>query len=89
MLNGKGVPVTCAKSRAQRFESSKARNLVDNLPKTLKRFHFRVEAFPEIVEHKEEVKEKTEEKDIIKSYKIMKIYDGSDDYGRHELSVRI
>ena len=69
MLNGKGVPVTCAKSRAQRFESSKARNLVDNLPKTLKRFHFRVEAIPEIVEHKEESVKETEDKAIIKSYK--------------------
>ena len=33
---------------AQKFESSKAKNIVDHLPKTLKRFHFRAQAIPEI-----------------------------------------
>ena len=44
------------------FEFSKAKNIVDSLPKTLKRLHFKVEAIPEIIAKEEE--EKVIEKEI-------------------------
>ena len=47
-LNDYGLPVTCDKQYAQRFESSKAHNILENLPKTMKKFHFKVVAIPEI-----------------------------------------
>lgn len=43
-----GRPTTCTKQYRQRFEYSKARNIVDSLPKTMRKFHFRVEPIPEI-----------------------------------------
>ena len=49
-----GRPVTCAKSNAQHFEYSKAKNIVNSLPRTMKRFRFTVEAIPEIAPPKEE-----------------------------------
>lgn len=51
-LGENGFPETCAKQKAQRFKSSKARNILDNLPKTMKKFHFRVEPIPEIISEK-------------------------------------
>lgn len=53
-LNEFGSPETCTKHSMQRFEYSKAKNILDNLPKTMKKFHFRVEAVPEIVTIKDE-----------------------------------
>lgn len=47
-LDDNGRPETCDRETAQKFESSKAKNIVDHLPKTLKRFHFKAQAFPEI-----------------------------------------
>ena len=52
-LNDSGTPVTCGKNDSQRFEYSKARNIVEHLPKTLKKFHFKVQAVPEIQQKKE------------------------------------
>lgn len=43
-----GQPVTCTKQNRQRFEYSKACNILAHLPKKLHKFHFRVEAIPEI-----------------------------------------
>lgn len=48
-LGTNGLPETCIKQEAQRFESSKAKNILDNLPKTMKKFHFKVKPMPEIV----------------------------------------
>lgn len=42
-LNDKGCPETCVRQKAQRFESSKAKNILDNLPKTMKKFHFKLQ----------------------------------------------
>ena len=47
-LSGNGVPETCTKKLRQEFEYSKARNVLDNLPKSMKRFHFKVEPVPQI-----------------------------------------
>ena len=49
-LNQNGSPETCGEQMAQRFESSKARNIVDHLPKTMKKFNFYVEPIPEIIQ---------------------------------------
>lgn len=46
-LGTNGTPETCSKQVAQRFEHSKAKNIVEHLPKTMKKFHFRVEAVPD------------------------------------------
>lgn len=43
-----GQPVTCSKQNRQRFEYSKACNILAHLPKKLHKFHFKVEAIPEI-----------------------------------------
>ena len=55
-LNENGSPITCSKQDAQHFESSKARNILDNLPKTMKKFHFKVVAIPDIAIKEPETK---------------------------------
>lgn len=57
-LDHNGSPVTCTRKNAQIFECSKARNIVDHLPKRMKRYHFRAEAVPEIVHTPKEEKVK-------------------------------
>ena len=39
-LNDNGCAVTCAKSQMEKFEFSKAKNILSNLPKTLKKDEF-------------------------------------------------
>ena len=63
-LNDSGTPVTCGKNDSQRFEYSKARNIVEHLPKTLKKFHFKVQAVPEIPQKKESLKEESIEEPV-------------------------
>ena len=41
-----GYPITCSQKEAQYFEHAKAQNILMNLPKTLKRFHFSIKALP-------------------------------------------
>ena len=59
-LDENGLPVTCSKQDAQHFENSKARNILDNLPRTMKKFHFKVTAIPDIT-----IKEKEPETKVI------------------------
>lgn len=47
-LNENGRPVTCTKDMKFVFEYSKAKNILDSLPKTLKRLNFKVYAVPDI-----------------------------------------
>lgn len=47
-LNENGCPVTCVESVKDVFEFYKAKNLLANLPKSLKRFNFYIEAIPDI-----------------------------------------
>ena len=42
-----GQPVTCTKQKRQRFEYSKACNILAHLPKTMHKFHFKVEPIRE------------------------------------------
>lgn len=43
-----GKPETCVKQCMQRFTYDKAKNISSNLPKSLKKFHFKVDSIPEI-----------------------------------------
>lgn len=59
-LDGNGTPTTCAKNDSTLFEFSKAKNIIDHLPKTMRKFHFKVEPVPEITGDDNKVnKEKT------------------------------
>lgn len=52
-LGENGLPKTCVRQLAQRFEYSKARNILVNLPKSLKRLNFKVSAVPDEFKHEE------------------------------------
>ena len=47
-LNDNGQPVTCGESLRGRFPEHKAKNILNSLPKTLRKMNFRVVAIPEI-----------------------------------------
>ena len=66
-----GRPVTCSKNDMQRFEYSKARNILDNLPKNLQRLHFRVEPIPEISKPTKAIVKKKDPKRTIKKEYIV------------------
>lgn len=51
-LNKNGTPVTCTEYEKTLFEESKAKNILDHLPKILKKLKFKVEAIPDIVQDK-------------------------------------
>lgn len=74
-LDDNGYPITCDKRSAQHFENSKARNILDNLPKKMKKFHFRIMVVPKIVTDKDievlpEVSPKVLQKDYVPSKNI-------------------
>lgn len=48
-LNEYELPVTCSETNKGLFEYSKAKNIVDNLKKNLKKLNFRVEAVPDTI----------------------------------------
>ncbi len=52
-LNKNGTPVTCPEHEKTLFEYSKAKNILDSLPKTLRRLNFKVEAVPDIGKNSE------------------------------------
>ena len=47
-LDGNGTPVTCSYVERSRFDQAKAKNILKSLPKTLRKFNFRVNAIPDI-----------------------------------------
>ena len=47
-LNKNGSPVTCTEHEKTVFEQSKAKNILDSLPKTLRRLNFKVDPIPDI-----------------------------------------
>lgn len=47
-LNKNGAAVTCTEQKRALFDESKAKNILDGLPKTLKRLNFKVVAIPDI-----------------------------------------
>lgn len=60
-LNENGKPVTCTKDGKSVFEYSKAKNILESLPKTLKRLNFKIDVIPDI-SLKSSDKKKTQEK---------------------------
>lgn len=62
-LNKNGSPVTCAEHEKSIFEYSRAKNILNGLPKTLKRLNFMVDPVPDISQ-RNEVDKKLEEKVI-------------------------
>lgn len=59
-LNENGTPVACVENVKGVFEFSKAKNVLANLPKSLKRFDFQLEAIPDIAVKTKTVKLKEE-----------------------------
>jgi len=51
-LNHNGAPVTCAEHEKSLFEQSKAKNILDSLPKTLKRLNFKAEPILDVGKNK-------------------------------------
>lgn len=52
-LSENGKTITCSENDKGLFEYSKAKNILDSLPKTLKKLKFEVEAVPEIAPRNE------------------------------------
>lgn len=63
-LNENGKPVTCSERERGVFEHSKAKNILDNLQKTLKKLNFKVEPIPENIRQKGEEYKEVEKKVI-------------------------
>ncbi len=61
-LNQNGTPVTCAEHERTLFEQSKAKNILNSLPKTLRRLNFKVEAIPDIHSNKKKIIEENDMK---------------------------
>ena len=47
-LDAGGRPVTCVKFERGKLKKSKAKNILNSLTRTLRKFHFKMEAIPEI-----------------------------------------
>ena len=47
-LDSNGTPQTCGQVLAERFSEDKARNIIKNLPKPMRKFRFNVQLIPEI-----------------------------------------
>ena len=47
-LDSNGTPQTCGQVLADKFPEDKARNIIRNLPKPMRKFHFNVQLIPEI-----------------------------------------
>lgn len=73
-LNKTGCPEICSRNNAQSFESSKAKNILDNLPKTFKKFNFRVEPIPDAIftDTNKNIENSTLENTTIKKRKQLK-----------------
>lgn len=66
-----GRPVTCTKQNRQRFEYSKACNILSHLPKTLHKFNFKVEPVSEVNESPPDAKVDKDVKKIIENQYII------------------
>lgn len=62
-LNQNGTAITCSESDKGVFDESKAKNIVNCLPKTLKRLNFRVVAVPDIGQNKKIIGKKDDKRD--------------------------
>lgn len=64
-----GRPITCGKKDAQYFDRIKAQNILNHLPRQLKRFHFSVKALPE-QEHEVKQNKKVLQKPYVVSERV-------------------
>lgn len=55
-MSENGKPTTCSEENKGLFEFSKAKNILDHLPKTLQKLKFKVEAVPDIPLNKKVIK---------------------------------
>lgn len=63
-LNKNGTPVTCTEHEKTLFEHSKAKNVLGNLPKTLRRLNFEVEPIPDFFQKSLDAEKNVEQKVI-------------------------
>lgn len=63
-LNKNGSPVTCTEHEKTLFEHSKAKNVLGNLPKTLRRLNFEVEPIPDFFQKSLDAEKNVEQKVI-------------------------
>lgn len=54
-LDENGMPVTCTEHEKTLFEESKAKNILDHLPKTLRKWKFEIVALPDIKKKKKTI----------------------------------
>lgn len=54
-LDENGMPVTCTEHEKTLFEESKAKNILDHLPKTLRKWKFKIVALPDIKKKKKTI----------------------------------
>ena len=57
-LNSDGKPITCNLSQAQRFSQEKANNILNNLPRRLKTYGFKLKEIHEVIENVDYVPDK-------------------------------
>lgn len=63
-LDENGMPVTCAEHEKTLFEESKAKNILDHLPKTLRKWKFEIVALPDIKKKKKTIEDDKREEYI-------------------------
>lgn len=63
-LDSNGSPQTCGQVLAERFSEDKAKNIINNLPKPLRKFHFNVQLVSEIVAQPKPIEEEKLPEDI-------------------------
>ena len=57
-LNSDGKPITCNLSQAQRFSQEKANNILNNLPRRLKTYGFKLKEIHDVIENVDYVPDK-------------------------------
>ena len=63
-LDSNGSPQTCGQVLAERFSEDKAKNIIKNLPKPLRKFHFNVQLVSEIAAQPKPIEEEKLPEDI-------------------------
>lgn len=82
MISASGQPVTCDKLHCKVFDEIKAKNILRHLPRTMKKFHFKLEPVT-----KEFAKEEKKSKQIIKIAKEKVVIDKVD--GKDKISEKL
>ena len=84
MLDDNGTPKTCSEAQAQRFSEDKAKNIVNNLPKTMQKFHFKVKLIPDIPAPDKITKDEQSKETIDQQEILAEFDDFYDDYTSNE-----